>query len=74
MKSYLSSETSIIYVEISRAADCITMALCHTVKIHTGKTMEAKPYTAAYTVGKCGCRSSASRTDHKALIRAPRSV
>lgn len=36
--------------------------------------MEAKSYTAAYTVGKCGCRSGTSSTEHNALIRAPRSV
>lgn len=35
MKSYFSTETSIMYVEISRAADCVTMALCHTVNTRT---------------------------------------
>lgn len=75
MKSYFSSETSIMYVEISRAADCITMALCHTVNTRTVDYYGGKIiYCTAYTVGKCGCRSGTSSTEHNALIRAPRSA
>lgn len=35
MKSSFSTETSMMYVERSGAADCITMALCHTVNTRT---------------------------------------
>lgn len=41
MKKLFLAGASIIYVEISRAADCITVALCHTVNTvdYEGKTI-----------------------------------
>lgn len=51
----VQQENSVIYVDVKRAADCITMALSHRVNIHTtadygGKIMYCKllwEYTAA---------------------------